>query len=85
MTTLVEPGTHREWRVNRIRAAMQKISQECGDPYLSRARAQALAAQLRDLSREVADLFICPVCNHPDACTCGECPVGSLTANSPTT
>jgi len=84
MTTLVEPGTHREWRVNRIRAILEKVSFECGDVQLTRARAQQLAAELQDVSREVADIFICPVCNHPDACTCGECPVGSLTANPPT-
>jgi hypothetical protein len=84
MTTLVDPPSHREWRVNRIRAVLEKISIECGDPQLTRARAQQLAAELRDISMEVADVFICPVCNHPEACTCSECPVGSLTAKPPT-
>jgi len=80
MTTLVDPPSHREWRVNRIRAILEKVSIECGDTHLTRARAQQLAAELRDVSLEVADVFICPVCNHPEACTCGECPVGNLTA-----
>jgi hypothetical protein len=83
MTTLVEPGTHREWRVNRIRATLEQVSLECGEVRLTRARAQQLAAELQDAAREVADIFICPVCNHPEACTCGECPVGSLTAKQP--
>jgi hypothetical protein len=80
MTTLVEPGTHREWRVNRIRAELQRVALECGDPNLTRSRAQWLAATLRDVALDVADIFVCPVCGHPEACTCGECPVGSLTA-----
>lgn len=83
MTTLVDPPSHREWRINRIRAILEKVAFECGDVNLTRARAQQLAAELRDISMEVADVFICPVCNHPEACTCGECPVGSLTAKQP--
>jgi hypothetical protein len=35
---------------------------------------------LRDVALDVADNFVCPVCGHPESCTCGECPVGSLTA-----
>ena len=83
MTTLVEPSSHREWRINRIRAILEKVSFECGDVRLTRARAQQLAAELRDVSLEVADIFICPVCNHPEACTCAECPVGNLTSKQP--
>ena len=80
MTTLIEPGSHREWRVNRIRTTLQRISVACGDPKLTRTAAQSLAADLREVSLEMADIFVCPVCGHPEACTCGACPVGSLTA-----
>jgi hypothetical protein len=83
MTTLVEPTSHREWRINRIRATLEKVAFECADARLTRARAQQLAAELRDVSLEVADIFICPVCNHPEACTCAECPVGNLTSKQP--
>lgn len=80
MTTLIEPGTHREWRVNRIRAALHAIANGCGDPHLTRAQAKTLAATLHEVAQDVADIFVCPVCGHPEACTCAECPVGSLTA-----
>jgi hypothetical protein len=83
MTTQIEPGSHREWRVNRIRTTLQRISTECGDPNLTRAAAQALAAALREVSLEMADVFVCPTCKHPEACTCTECPVGVLTARPP--
>ena len=83
MTILVELLSHWEWWINRIRVIFEKVFFECGDVRLTRARAQQLAAELRDVSLEVADIFICPVCNHPEACTCGECPVGSLTAKQP--
>jgi len=80
MTTQLDPASHREWRVNKIRTTLQRIANECGDPHLTRAAAQLLAAELRDVALEVADNFLCPVCGHPESCTCGECPVGSLTA-----
>jgi hypothetical protein len=83
MTTLVEAVSHREWRVNRLRTTLHDIALECGEPVLSRSAAQRLAAQLRVAAAEMADIFVCPVCGHPEACTCAECPVGALTAVPP--
>ena len=80
MTTLVAQCTYREWRVNRIREVLDRISVECGDPRLTRPRAQALAKDAHDIGNDLADIFVCPVCGNPDAATCTECPVGRLTA-----
>jgi hypothetical protein len=80
MTTLTSQCTYREWRVNRIREVLDRISVECGDPKLTRPHAQALAKEAHNLANELADIFVCPVCGNPDSTTCMDCPVGSLTA-----
>ena len=80
MTTLAAPVTYREWRVNRIRQVLDRISVRCGDPRLTRPQAKALAKEAHDLANELADMFVCPVCGNPDSTTCMDCPVGSLTA-----
>ena len=80
MTILYEPPPHRAWRVNRVTTALAQVATECADPRLTRVAAQQLADRLRELAQVVADLYICPVCRHPDACTCADCPVGVLTA-----
>ena len=80
MTTLVELGPYQAWRANRVCAALGTIAVRCSKPRLTRPEAQALAAELRIIAAEVADLFICPVCKNPEVCACAECPTGSLTA-----
>ena len=80
MTTLATQCSYREWRVNRIRKTLDKIAVECGDPRLTRAMAQTLARNARELADELADLFTCPACSHPEVTFCAECPVGSRTA-----
>ena len=72
MTTLPLPPRFAEWRVNRIRAELQRIANACAKPRISRTEAHALAAELRNVANEVADCFICPICHHPEACVCAE-------------
>lgn len=80
MTTLVELCTHREWRVNRIREVLGRIALACGNPRLTRPMAQSLARDVHEIGDDIADIFICPICGHPEAASCLECPVGNLTA-----
>lgn len=80
MTTLASPCSYREWRINRIRSVLARVSEACGDPRLTRPMAQTLARDVHDVGNDVADIFICPVCNQPSVRFCTECPVGSLTA-----
>jgi hypothetical protein len=80
MTTMADPVTYHEWRVNRVRDALAKISTACGKRRMTRTETLALADALRDVARDVADLYYCPICGHPEVCTCSTCPVGSLTA-----
>jgi rubrerythrin len=82
MTTQVEPSTFREWRINRVRATLVEVAAECADPRLVRRRAEALAAKLHEASLVVADLYICPICGHPEVRTCVECPLGGETASA---
>ena len=49
-------------------------------PFAAQVSAEAAAKEAHDLGNELADIFICPVCGHPDAACCAECPVGGLTA-----
>ena len=80
MTTMADQPTYQEWRVNRIRDALAKIATASGKQRMTRTETLALAETLRGVARDVADLYYCPVCGHPEACTCATCPVGSLTA-----
>lgn len=80
MTTLIDPCSYREWRVNRLQQVLGRVSLECGNPRLTRTMAQSLARDIREIGDEIADMFVCPICGHPGAEACTECPVGSLTA-----
>ncbi len=80
MTTMVEAPTFREWRINRVRASLVEIAAECAHPQLTRRRAAELADALRHTALTVADLYVCPVCGHPEVRTCVECPVGGATS-----
>ncbi len=80
MTTLAQPGTYREWQVNRVQTALRRIANDCGKPRIPRSESLALAQALQEVARDVADLYYCPVCQHPEVCACAACPLGSLTA-----
>jgi len=80
MPTLFDPVTHRDWRVNRITTTLAQVAADCADGRLTRAESLRLAQTLREAADVVADLYVCPICGHPEACTCWECPVGSRTA-----
>ncbi len=80
MTTLAQPSTYHEWRVNRVQTALRKIAADCGKARIPRSETAALAEALHEVARDVADLYYCPVCQHPEVCTCADCPLGSLTA-----
>lgn len=80
MTTLVEPGTYRNWRVARVQVALAEIGKACAPASLTRGRAEALANELREIALTVADLYVCPICGHPEVRTCTECPTGGDTA-----
>jgi hypothetical protein len=82
MTTLVEPGTYREWRVNRVRTTLAEIADACAPLTLTRRRAEELANRLREAALVVADLYVCPICGHPEVRTCVECPLGGDTATA---
>jgi hypothetical protein len=82
VTTQVEPGTFRSWRVNRVQATLNEVLTRCADPRLTRGDAQQLAQLLREAALVVADLYVCPVCGQPEVCACVECPVGSPTSTA---
>lgn len=81
MTTMVGPGTYREWRVNRVRSTLDEVAIACAPATLTRRRAEQLAEQLREVALIVADLYVCPICGHPEVRTCTECPAGGDTAS----
>ena len=82
MTTLFEPPSFREWRVNRVCRMLTDVAANCADPKLPRRRAEELANQLRSAALVVADLYVCQVCAHPEIRTCTECPIGGDTASA---
>jgi rubrerythrin len=82
MTTQVEAPSFREWRINRVRTTLIHVAAECADPKLVRRRAESLAEELRQAALVVADLYVCPICGHPEVRTCTECPLGGDTASA---
>jgi hypothetical protein len=60
---------------------LAEVAAECDHPRLTRMRAGQLAELLRETALVVADLYVCPVCGHPEACSCVECPDGHPTAS----
>jgi len=70
MTTLYDPPAHRLWRVNRVAATLSQVASACASTRLTRTESLRLAKTLRETADLVADLYICPVCGHPEACAC---------------
>ena len=80
MTTLVEPGPFRDWRISRVVATLTEVATACGEPTLTRENARKLADQLQEAALVVADLYVCPTCEHPEVGACTVCPEGRKTA-----